>query len=208
MWFILWIMGHFSWLIWFTWVWFIIWEKQTAELHPFFNALHKLVKLTYLISFLGIKLSVLCLVSCVSRLLCPYMVIFRVLKVFVCSCLFWSEVTYGQVWWPILGIRALHLTHPKCTHTAVNTHTHTPWTHTRSSGQPFMLRRPGNSWGFGALLKGTSVVVLRVERERCTFTPPTYTKYKNSNNTRHQCKFIFCWSSWLKSFLLMRWQAN
>ncbi len=33
--------------------------------------------------------------------------------------------------------------------------THTPWTHTRSSGQPF-------SWGF--LLKGTSVVVLRVER--------------------------------------------
>ncbi len=45
------------------------------------------------------------------------------------------------------------------------THTHTPWTHTRSSGHPFMLRRPGSSWGFGALLKGlTSVVVLRVER--------------------------------------------
>ncbi len=39
-----------------------------------------------------------------------------------------------------------------------------PWTHTRSSGQPFMLRRLGSSWGFGALLKGTSVVVLRVER--------------------------------------------
>ncbi len=31
-------------------------------------------------------------------------------------------MTYGQVWWPILGICALHLTHPKCTHTAVNTH--------------------------------------------------------------------------------------
>ncbi len=73
----------------------------------------------------------------------------------------WRDVTYGQVWWPILGICALHLTHPTCTHTAVNTHT--PWTHTRSSGQPFMLRRPGSSWGFGALLKGTSVVVLRVE---------------------------------------------
>ncbi len=28
-----------------------------------------------------------------------------------------------------------------------------------SSGQP-TLRRPGSSWGFGALLKGTSVVVL------------------------------------------------
>ncbi len=37
----------------------------------------------------------------------------------------WHDVTYSQVWWPILGIRALHLTHPKCTHTAVNTHTHT-----------------------------------------------------------------------------------
>ncbi len=37
---------------------------------------------------------------------------------------------------------------------------HTPWTHTRSSVQPFMLRRPGSSWGFGALLKDTSVLVL------------------------------------------------
>ncbi len=72
-----------------------------------------------------------------------------------------SDVTCGQVWWPILGICALYLTHLKCTHTAVNTHT--PRTHTRSSGQP-MLRRPGSSWGFGALLKGTSVVVLKVER--------------------------------------------
>ncbi len=36
-------------------------------------------------------------------------------------------------------------------------------THTRSSGQPFMLRRPG-SWEFGVLLKSTSVQVLRVER--------------------------------------------
>ncbi len=83
-------------------------------------------------------------------------------------------------------------THPKCTHTAVNTHTHTVLnthththsnehthtavnTHTHSSGQPFMLRRPGSSWGIGALLKGlTSVVVLKVERECWTFTPPTY----------------------------------
>ncbi len=71
-------------------------------------------------------------------------------------------MTYDQVWWPILGICALHLSHPKCTHTALNTHT--PWTRTWSSGQPFMLRCPGSSWGFGALLKGTSVVVLRVER--------------------------------------------
>ncbi len=33
------------------------------------------------------------------------------------------EVTYGQVWWPILGNSALQLTHPKSTHThTVNTH--------------------------------------------------------------------------------------
>ncbi len=79
-------------------------------------------------------------------------------------------MTCGQVWWPILGICALHLTHPKCTHTAVNTHT--PWKHTRSSGQPFMLRRPGSSWGFDALLKGTSVVVLKVEESAAHSLPP------------------------------------
>ncbi len=73
-----------------------------------------------------------------------------------------SDVTYDQVWWPILGICVLHLSHPKCTHTAVNTHT--LWTHTRSSGQPFMLRRPGSSWRFRVLLKGNSVVVLKVKR--------------------------------------------
>ncbi len=33
-----------------------------------------------------------------------------------------SDVTYGQVWLPILGIHALHLIHPKCTDTAVSTH--------------------------------------------------------------------------------------
>ncbi len=37
------------------------------------------------------------------------------------------DVTCGQIWLPILGICALHLTH-------------TPWTHPRSKGQPFMLR--------------------------------------------------------------------
>ncbi len=32
-------------------------------------------------------------------------------------------MTYDQVWRLILGICALHLSHPKCIHTAVNTHT-------------------------------------------------------------------------------------
>ncbi len=62
--------------------------------------------------------------------------------------------------------RALHLCSAfnpsKCTHTAVNTHT--LWTHTQSSGQPLMLRHSGSSWGFGSLLKYTSVVVLKVKR--------------------------------------------
>ncbi len=34
-----------------------------------------------------------------------------------------------------------------------------------------MLRRPGSSWGFGALLKSTSVVVLRVERALYIHSP-------------------------------------
>ncbi len=53
----------------------------------------------------------------------------------------------------------------------VHTHT-TVKTHTRSSGQPFMLWRPGRSWGFGVLLKSTSVVVLRW-RESAVHSPPT-----------------------------------
>ncbi len=81
--------------------------------------------------------------------------------------------------WPILRICALCLTHtqnlcsvfnPSKVHTHRSEHTHTPWTHTWSSGQPFMLRRPGSSWGFGALLKDTSVVVL--EMEKSTKHPP------------------------------------
>uniref|UniRef100_A0A671MR58 Protein FAM83A-like n=1 Tax=Sinocyclocheilus anshuiensis TaxID=1608454 RepID=A0A671MR58_9TELE len=40
------------------------------------------------------------------------------------------------------------------------------------SGQPFMLRRLGSSWGFGALLKGTSVVVLKVGESAVHSLPP------------------------------------
>ncbi len=35
-------------------------------------------------------------------------------------------MTYGQVWWPILRICALHLTHPKGTHSCEHTHTQLP----------------------------------------------------------------------------------
>ncbi len=93
---------------------------------------------------------------------------------------------YTSIQWKWRDIRPSMVTHTrnscsafnpsKCTHTVVNTHTpwthtHTPWTHTPSSGQPFMLRRPGSSWGFGALLKGTSVVVLKVERALYIHSP-------------------------------------
>ncbi len=76
--------------------------------------------------------------------------------------------------WKWRDIRPSMVTHTRNLCSAFNpskVHTHTPWTHTRSSGQPFMLRRPGSSWGFGALLKGTSVVVLRVERALYIHSP-------------------------------------
>ncbi len=70
----------------------------------------------------------------------------------------------GQVWWPILRICPLHLTHPSA-------HSQ-QWTHTRSSGQPCCGAR-------GAV--GGSVPCSRVSpqswywrwREHLLFTPPT-----------------------------------
>ncbi len=69
--------------------------------------------------------------------------------------------------WPSMVTHARNLCsafNPSKVHTHKPwTHTHKPWTHTPSSGQPFMVRRPGSSWGFGVLLKGTSVVLLKVD---------------------------------------------
>ncbi len=53
-----------------------------------------------------------------------------------------------------------------------HTHTHT---HTWSSGQS-TLRRPGGSWGFGALLKGLTSVV----DNSCRSREPTTSDYKSS----------------------------
>ncbi len=74
------------------------------------------------------------------------------------------EVVCGQVWWPILGICPLHLTHPSA-------HSQ-QWTHTWSSGQPYCGAR-------GAV--GGSVPCSRVSpqswywrwRQHLLFTPPT-----------------------------------
>ncbi len=71
----------------------------------------------------------------------------------------------------ILRIRALHLP-IQSAHTQQWTHTHTVNTHPEQwAAIFFMLRRPGSSWGFGALLKGTSVVVLKVERALYIHSP-------------------------------------
>ncbi len=86
------------------------------------------------------------------------------------------KVTYSQVWWPILGICALHLP-------IQSAHTQ-HWIHTRSSGQPFMLQRLGSSWGFGGLLKGT-LSWYWGWRERCTFTPPIYNSCRPETWTRN-----------------------
>ncbi len=81
----------------------------------------------------------------------------------------WTEENFKVTWrdmWPSMVTHTRNLCsafNPSKVHTQT-VNTHTPWTHTRSSGQPFMLRCPGSSWGF-SLLKGlTSVVVLKVER--------------------------------------------
>ncbi len=82
----------------------------------------------------------------------------------------YREVTYCQVCWPILKICALHLTYPKCTHTAVNTHTHTVNTHSEQWAAIYAAA-PGEQLGVRCLAQGHLVVVLSW-RERCTFTPP------------------------------------
>ncbi len=98
--------------------------------------------------------------------------IFLSLGVFICGMATCNLFCRRNVTWKWRVIQPSMVTHTQnlCsaftqvhthTHTAVNTNT--SWTHIRSSGQPFMLQRPGSNWGFGALLKGTLVIVLRVE---------------------------------------------
>ncbi len=83
-----------------------------------------------------------------------------------------SDVTYGQEWWPILGICALHLSHPKCTHTQ-------QWTHTHREHTPGAVGSHLCCGAQGAV--GGSVPCSRAPqswywgwRECCTFTPPFF----------------------------------
>ncbi len=80
-----------------------------------------------------------------------------------------SEVTCGQIWCPILWICALHLTHPSA-HTQQWTHTHREHTPGAVGSQCCGARGAVG----GSVPCSTSVVVLRVKRERWIFTSPTY----------------------------------
>ncbi len=76
-----------------------------------------------------------------------------------------SEVTYSQVWWPIFGICALQLTHPRCTHTQ-------QWTHTHCEHTPGAVGSHLCCGAQGAIGGScTSVVVLKVERALYIHSP-------------------------------------
>ncbi len=72
-----------------------------------------------------------------------------------------SDVTFGHT-----QNLCSAFTHPKCTHTAVNTHTHTVNTHPEQ------------------LVKGTSVVVLKVERVLYIHSP-TYNSCRPETRTHN-----------------------
>ncbi len=90
---------------------------------------------------------------------------------FLTSCPKYAQIREregkGSGVWPSMVTHTRNLSSAfnpsKCTLTAVNTHPE-QWA--------AMLRRPGSSWGIGALLKGlTSVVVLKVERALVIHSP-------------------------------------
>ncbi len=83
-----------------------------------------------------------------------------------CACIGWpqcgfyfykmSDVTYGLVGSPILAICALHLIHPKCTHTPwthTHTHTHTVNTHPEQWAAIYSAA-PGDLLGVRCLAQG------------------------------------------------------
>lgn len=83
--------------------------------------------------------------------------------------------------------------HPsKCTHSSEH------WTHTQSSGQPFLLWHPVNDWGLDALIKGTTVVGSESGGELCSLTTTTYT-FPVGNETRTRNFSFKSQTPWKKS---------
>ncbi len=78
--------------------------------------------------------------------------------------------------WKWRNIRPSMVTHTRNACSALSpftVHTHSSEHTPGAVGSHLCCGKCGSSWGFGALLKGTSGVVLRW-RERWIFTPPTY----------------------------------
>ncbi len=88
-----------------------------------------------------------------------------------------SDVTCGQVWLPILWIFALHLTHPKCTHTAVNTHTVNTHRHTHTHTHTHREHTPGAVGSIYAAVLGEQLGVrclAQVHLSRIVKDPPPH----------------------------------
>ncbi len=114
-------------------------------------------------------------------------------------------MTCGRVWWPILGICALHLTHP-CTHTVVNTHTHRE--HTPRAVGNHIAAAPVEQLEVWCLAQGSHLSRGIVGgRERCTFTPPTNNRCQtwdlNPQPSENKSHFFF-----LHFFIQWRKQAS
>ncbi len=93
-----------------------------------------------------------------------------------------SEVTYGQVWWPILGICALRF-NPSKVHTHSSEHTHCE--HTPGAvGSHLCYGARGAVGGSVPCSRAPSVVVLRVERALVIHSP-TYNSCRPETRTRN-----------------------
>ncbi len=106
------------------------------------------------------SLSTPCCPNCSKPAVCAVFMLVCAVKMYLCiyfkikryDYFYLSHTQLHREYITSSEMYSLHLTHPK-------------WTHTRSSGQP--CYSPGSSWGFGAFLNDTSVVVLKED------TPPT-----------------------------------
>ena len=95
-----------------------------------------------------------------------------------------SDVTFSQVWWPILRISALHLTHPKCTHTEQWTHTHTVNTHPEQWAAILCCGARGAVGGSMPCSRAPKSWYWRW-RENCTCTPPTHNSCRPETRTHN-----------------------
>ncbi len=89
-----------------------------------------------------------------------------------------SDITYDQVWWPILGICALHLSHPKWTHT------HTMNTHPEQWAAIYAAA-PGEQLGVWYLAQGHLSRGIEGGESAVHSLPPTYNSCRPKTRTRN-----------------------